>query len=842
MRNGPVDFAIVTTLKVEREALLRRLRIVEVVQEEGDPHTYYCAQLDLAGGGCYSAVLTMLLAPGNPSAAASTTRLIQRWQPKYVLVVGIAGGVSGRVALGDVVVAEFCYAYEQTKRTPSGDEPRGQQWPTDRFLFGRALAFDDSVWKQTVGVAAPGLSAGHVPTCHFGPLASGEKVISDLKTLPRLIRHVPKLLGTEMEGAGVAQGVNQYMPAPGFFDIRGISDFADDQKADDWHVYAANAAAAYTIALLQSGPVKPANEAVRPRPAANPTPLVGSAQHVGRYRLLRELGQGGMGTVYLAHDPDMDRQVAIKILSPQLSRDAQFRVRFQQEAKLIGALEHPCIVPVYDYGEAGDQPYLVMRYMMGGTLTRRLAQGPMPLAESVRIVQRLAEALDAAHQQAIIHRDVKPGNVLFGARGNAALSDFGLAKLLTNSPAASDSLGAIGTPVYMSPEQAQGGQPLDRRTDIYSLGVVLYEMLAGHPPFAAETPAALMLAHISAPIPRLDTVRLKLPDEVNGILACALAKGPDERYATAGEMAQALAAYGPMATLPPAAARATASAPRPQITTPSPERMAPSGQATRERVVESAEPSRKAQGSFGRLQHVAAGPFLMGSSLSRREAPIRTVLLAEFDMAQLPVTSSQYAAFIEASGYQEPRWWSEAGWAWRQGKRNAWGRGDRSQPDGWANQLLRPVHPVTGVTCYEVEAYCRWLSAHKHRLVRLPTEEEWEKAARGTDGRMWPWGEQFGASQANTHEYGVLDTLAAGHLAGDVSPYGLQDMGGNVQEWTASLYQPMPDEVFPEVEVRVARGGSWNDTAFGARAAFRHAYPPGYYFPFLGFRIVVGRR
>jgi toxoflavin biosynthesis protein ToxD len=148
---------------------------------------------------------------------------------------------------------------------------------------------------------------------------------------------------------------------------------------------------------------------------------------------------------------------------------------------------------------------------------------------------------------------------------------------------------------------------------------------------------------------------------------------------------------------------------------------------------------------------------------------------------------------------------------------------------------------VTGVTWYEAEAYCRWLGAHKHRVVRLPTEEEWEKAARGTDGRLWPWGDQFGARQANTYEYGALDTLAAGHLAEDVSPYGLQDMGGNVQEWTATLYHPLPDEVFPEAEVRVARGGSWNDTAFGARASFRHAYPPGYYFPFLGFRIVVGR-
>src|SRR5574341_1213136 len=260
MRNGPLDFAIVTALKVERDSVLRRLLAVETFQEEGDPHTYYLAQLDVSGTGRYAVVLTMLLEPGNYSAAASTTRLIQRWQPKYVFVVGIAGGVAGKVALGDVVVADFCYAYEQTKRKPGGDELRGQQLPTDKFLYGRALAYEDSHWKETVGVAPPGSPPNHVLTAHFGPIASGEKVIADLATLPKLIEHVPKLLATEMEGAGVAMAINQYRPAPGFFEIRGISDFADDQKNDDWHAYAANAAAAFTIGFLRTGPVKPVSE------------------------------------------------------------------------------------------------------------------------------------------------------------------------------------------------------------------------------------------------------------------------------------------------------------------------------------------------------------------------------------------------------------------------------------------------------------------------------------------------------------------------------------------------------------------------------------------------------
>jgi formylglycine-generating enzyme required for sulfatase activity len=143
---------------------------------------------------------------------------------------------------------------------------------------------------------------------------------------------------------------------------------------------------------------------------------------------------------------------------------------------------------------------------------------------------------------------------------------------------------------------------------------------------------------------------------------------------------------------------------------------------------------------------------------------------------------------------------------------------------------------------YEAEAYCNWLGSQKNRLIRLPTEEEWEKAARGTDGRLWPWGNDFDPKWANTYEYGAVDTLPAEHLPTDVSPFELRDMGGNVQEWTSSPYRPQPGEDVLDRDLRVARGGSWNDTAFGARASFRHVHPPGCYYPFLGFRIVVERR
>lgn len=245
--------------------------------------------------------------------------------------------------------------------------------------------------------------------------------------------------------------------------------------------------------------------------------------------------------------------------------------------------------------------------------------------------------------------------------------------------------------------------------------------------------------------------------------------------------------------------------------------------------------------SIGMLHRIPSGPAIIGSSFHIREAPPRQVFVAEFEIAQVPVTVSQYAAFLDTGGANERLWWGDSGWAWRQAAANGWGRADRSQPHDWINQKYRPYDPVVGVTWYEAEAYCNWLGAQKNRLVRLPAEEEWEKAARGEDGRTWPWGEEFNRNKTNTYEHGVGGTLMAGSLSGDKSPYGLADLGGNVQDWTSSAYQPLPGEEFPAMDLRVARGGSWNDTAFGARTSFRNVYPPGYYFPFLGFRIVVER-
>ncbi len=220
---------------------------------------------------------------------------------------------------------------------------------------------------------------------------------------------------------------------------------------------------------------------------------------IGKYQIRRELGRGGMATVFEAWDPTFDRTIALKVLPDELLHDGTFRARFEREAKAIAALEHPAIVPVYDYGEADQKVFLAMRYMGGGSLADKLRAGRLPVAALSKIYERVAPALDLAHSKGVVHRDLKPGNILFDDNGEPYVSDFGIAKLAITSNTELTQGGAIGTPSYMSPEQARG-ERLDGRSDIYAMGVMLFEMLAGRLPYTSETPTGMMMKHILDPI------------------------------------------------------------------------------------------------------------------------------------------------------------------------------------------------------------------------------------------------------------------------------------------------------------------------------------------------------
>ncbi len=274
---------------------------------------------------------------------------------------------------------------------------------------------------------------------------------------------------------------------------------------------------------------------------------------IGRYRIQAELGRGGMSTVFLAHDPHFEREVAIKLLPVELSHHPTFRRRFEREAKVVAALADPAIVPVYDFGEEKGQPYLVMRFMTGGSLAERLHQGPLSLADAAFIMGRLAPALDEVHAHKVVHRDLKPSNILFDQRGEPYISDFGTVKMTKATTQLTDTGGAVGTPAYMSPEQIQGETELDGRSDIYTLGIILYEMLSGKHPYQSNTPIAVAVKHMFEPTPRILDARPDLPPEIQTIINKAMAKQPADRYETAVAFAQAICTLTPDVELPTAA-------------------------------------------------------------------------------------------------------------------------------------------------------------------------------------------------------------------------------------------------------------------------------------------------
>ena len=267
-----------------------------------------------------------------------------------------------------------------------------------------------------------------------------------------------------------------------------------------------------------------------------------SPDKVGRYKIKSELGRGGMATVYRAFDPISNREVAIKVLPPEMLHNLLTRARFKRELKLIASLEHPAIVPVYDVGgEDNHQPYFVMRYMSGGSLSEMIRKGKFSLRDAALIIERLASALDHAHSKGIIHRDIKPDNVLFDASNNPYLSDFGVAKLTEAAVSATDASAneAMGTAAYISPEQARG-EDIDSRADVYGLGAILYEMLTGESPYHGNTVIGMALQHVNDPVPNVLKIRPDLPGEVDVLIKTAMAKNRENRYATALDLAREL--------------------------------------------------------------------------------------------------------------------------------------------------------------------------------------------------------------------------------------------------------------------------------------------------------------
>ncbi|CAG0990600.1 eukaryotic-like serine/threonine-protein kinase [Anaerolineales bacterium] len=617
-------------------------------------------------------------------------------------------------------------------------------------------------------------------------------------------------------------------------------------------------------------------------------------QNFGRYQILERLGEGGMATVYKAYDTRLEREVAIKVIRreafPPEEMDLLLK-RFERESKSLAKLSHPNIVGVIDYGEYEGLPYLVMVYLPGGTLKNRLGQ-PMPWREAVQMILPVAHALEYVHEHNIINRDVKPSNILLTDKGQPMLTDFGLVKLFgeQQKDATLTSSGTgLGTPDYMAPEQWTG-EPT-AQSDLYSLGVVLYEMITGHRPYVADTPAGVLLKQATEPLPLPKLYVPDLPKDVESVLLKALAKEPKDRYPDmhvfVEELQNLLAGREVQASsiktsrlrdqMTGKVRRDQLDFPKParksafpilivavigivlffaagggywlwnnpqifapvmtptQQVLPSPTEIPPTKTAVPPTVTPTVEPSLPTATSIPSeirdsrnvpMILIPAGTFNMGSDDTGDvgSRPAQELYLDAFYIDKFEVTNEMYDACVFAVECRKPQ----------QG-------GSATRNTYFANPVYANF-PVLYVDWKMASAYCKW------RGGRLPTEAEWEKAARGTDGRLYPWGNQEPDCSLANHVGCVADTTPVDQHKAGVSPYGVYGMAGNVWEWTSTLFRPYPykvDDGREDQDVlgeRIARGGSWH--VFGGntgnvRADTRMKLDPGYFGGYVGFRCAL---
>jgi eukaryotic-like serine/threonine-protein kinase len=710
-----------------------------------------------------------------------------------------------------------------------------------------------------------------------------------------------------------------------------------------------------------------------------------------RYKVTAPLGRGAMGLVYRATDQLTRQEVAVKVIAHDMAVDVEMLARFRREGEALRQLRHRNIVAFVEMFEDQGQQVIVMEYVPGGNLYTLIELGPLPAAESVRITLELSDALAQAHHIDIIHRDIKPQNVLLTPEGVPKLSDFGIARLLGAATNLTQSGVMIGTPHYMSPE-AWSGEPPDAQADVWSLGVMVYQMVSGRLPFAGETLPAVMNKILTDTPPDLRTLQPETPETLVRIIDRMLARDKAQRYETMRQVAVDLeqvqkqlrrvqtvalpkAETGPgTATLaaqederlqaeaelkawaareqeaarrkaeaeqpaqapaaapksetapvgretaqlrsaleslhrapeaevpkgqPPSGTRRTrvwlgvgaalicllvagglglwgaashylASAsntatvpstaivrvmvmptntPWPTTTAkPAPTKMAPSPTkpATATPVptnipatmaaptitqTSTAAPRPSlvptlASGNDGMaLVYVPAGKFLMGSAATdsfgqKNEEPQHTVDLDAFWIDRTDVTNAMYTQCVSAGACQKPK-----------------ALVSKTRPDYYTNPQYAQ-YPVVFVTWDDAQAYCAWAGR------RLPTEAEWEKAARGTEGALYPWGNQPYDDTRGALQPAVKDTTQVGSYPAGASPYGALDMAGNVWQWVADWYDanyyassPAHNPPGPSTgSLRILRGGSWDVVRPYVRAAVRDSYKGDVTYEVIGFR------
>jgi formylglycine-generating enzyme required for sulfatase activity len=573
--------------------------------------------------------------------------------------------------------------------------------------------------------------------------------------------------------------------------------------------------------------------------------IVATQRHVGKYEILEEIGRGGFAVVYRARDTTLDRVVALKVLHPQLTTDPKFVQRFHQEAQTAARLHHPHIVTIHEVGEEAGQHYLAMTFLPGRTLDKHLAEGPLPMEQATSVVEQIADALGAVHERGLVHRDVKPANVMVDNKGQATLLDFGIVRAAEGTRLTT-TMAILGTPEYMAPEQADptDAREIDWRADIYALGVVTYEMLVGQPPFTGKSPTKVLYQHVHEPPPEPCTINPNMPAGLQPVLLKALAKKREDRYQSAQAMARDLQMK--VKAFPQKRDRAKGF--HKAIVWIRGHRVASVlivalvllitlivalGPWLWKAIVGpvfTADDTQVRPADKMVMVYVPAGGFPMGSLQGDDdERPVHNVILDAFWIDRTEVTNAQYALCVNDG-------WCEA---------SSYADDTDYNGDG---------HPVVGVSWYNANAYCEWVGG------RLPTEAEWEYAARGPEGHIYPWGDTFGGRRLNfcdancvftahqdaAHDDGYEKTAPVGSYPGGASWCGALDMAGNVWEWVADWYDaeyydhsPAKNPLGPSSgEGRGIRGGSWGQDANSARCANRNLDYPTETFDINGFRCV----
>jgi formylglycine-generating enzyme required for sulfatase activity len=509
----------------------------------------------------------------------------------------------------------------------------------------------------------------------------------------------------------------------------------------------------------------------------------------GVYTIEALIGMGGMGAVYRAYDRARSRTVALKVIHPNLASDAEIRRRFGREARLMRSFSHPHVVSIYDFIHEENFLAIVMEHVAGPSLAQEIArwEGRMPYPEIRAIMRAVLSAIEEAHDNGVVHRDLKPDNILLRIdqpRPVPKVVDFGVAKILEGTTY-TVSGAMLGTCKYMAPEQVERPDMLSYPADIYSLGVTMFEMVTGRCPFEYDSHFALMMAHVREPPRSISELRADVPEGLAELIAAALSKQPELRPRNCNEFLQrmlaALASFDEALPVHDPAAQVT-------------------------------------DADGGELLLIPEGFFGMGPER-------RQVYLDAFYIDRFPVTNQQFAKFLAVTGHRS----SKANFLahFRDGR----------VPVG------RERHPVVHVSWSDARVYAQWAGKS------LASEAQWEKAARGTDGRKYPWGKSApDASRAN-YDRQLPGTIAVGSCPAGASPYGVEDMAGNVWEWCEDLdsqdfyahgpsHNPCNRAASGPRSRMVVRGGSFMYDAHSVRTFSRSSFAPEVGSQVIGFRCV----